>query len=309
MSDIPVLFITFARPEYAKKTFEGIRAAKPQKLYFYSNKARNDFADEIERNEQVRNLINEVDWECDLKIFLRDKHVNIYDSLWGALDWIFENENHAIVLEEDCVPSLAFFDFCSQLLPKYEKDTRIWVISGNNFIEGYNPHNYDYFFSPFAYQYGWASWKDRWQRLNRSGFDVNKIIEYDLYRQIYGSRKGANHAYKWLKRQCDEKGIFNSEAWDYTFQMTMRCNGGFGVVPSINLVSNIGTIGAHTKGYQNRIHNRQLPSSAAYKIRNHPPFVVSDYHFTNKFFHTITNRKTSFLKRLLLYISTFGNKK
>lgn len=302
MSDIPVLFITFARPNYAEKTFEGIRSAKPRKLYFYSNKARDDFPDEQERNEQVRRLLEKVDWNCDLKVFLRDQHVNIYDSLWGAIDWIFDNEDHAIILEEDCVPSLAFFDFCSQLLPMYEKDNRVWLISGNNFIEGYNPHDYDYFFSPFAYQYGWASWKDRWQRLNRSGFDVNKIIEYDLYRQIYGSRKGANHAYKWLKKQCDEKGHFKTQAWDYTFQMTMRCNGGFGIVPSINLVSNIGEMGVHNKGSKNRIHNRRLPLSTSYKIQNHPPFVVSDFHFTNKFFDTITNRKTSFSKRLVSYL-------
>ena len=39
MVETPVLFITFARPDYARQTWDGIKAAKPQTLYFYSNKA------------------------------------------------------------------------------------------------------------------------------------------------------------------------------------------------------------------------------------------------------------------------------
>jgi len=239
-TSIPVLFITFARPEYARQTFDGIKKAKPSNLYFYSNKARIDKPDEIDRNNTIRAYLKEIDWECDIKTYFRDEYVDIYTSLWGAIDWVFENEEQAIILEEDCVPSLAFFDFCEQLLPQYKDDQRVWVISGNNFIEGFNPNNYDYFFSPFAYQYGWASWKSRWNRLNRKGFNVTKIIEYDLYKQLYSSRKAANHAYRQLKRYGENIGIWKPEAWDYVFQMSMRINGGFGIVPKVNLVSNIG---------------------------------------------------------------------
>ena len=52
----PVLFITFVRPDYARKTFDSIRAAQPSKLYFYSNKGRIEKEGEIERNEEIRSL-------------------------------------------------------------------------------------------------------------------------------------------------------------------------------------------------------------------------------------------------------------
>jgi hypothetical protein len=302
-TSIPVLFITFARPEYARQTFDGIKKAKPSNLYFYSNKARIDKPDEIDRNNTIRAYLKEIDWECDIKTYFRDEYVDIYTSLWGAIDWVFENEEQAIILEEDCVPSLAFFDFCEQLLPQYKDDQRVWVISGNNFIEGFNPNNYDYFFSPFAYQYGWASWKSRWNRLNRKGFNVTKIIEYDLYKQLYSSRKAANHAYRQLKRYGENIGIWKPEAWDYVFQMSMRINGGFGIVPKVNLVSNIGVSGVHNIESKKLIHNRKISSSNSYEINSPPPFVVTDYQYTSNFFKKITSNKKPFVLRLLNYLN------
>ena len=308
--DIPTLFVTFARPEYAQQTFNAIRKAKPRKLYFYSNKARNDSPDEVDRNNHVRALVNEIDWDCELKTFFRDEYVDMFTSIWSAIDWVFDNEEQAIILEEDCVPSVAFFDFCEQLLHKFKSDQRIWVVSGNNFIEGYNPNGYDYFFSPFAYQYGWASWRSRWNQINRNGFSVNDIIRYKLYRQILCTGKGENYAKKWLIQHQDSDGVFRTKAWDIAFQLSMRCNGSFGVVPKVNLVSNIGTHGVNNSGNINNIHNRVLPEGEKYIIKTTPPFIVSDFSYTNRFFEKITLYKTPFLIRVLKYMKKriHGNK-
>lgn len=275
MVETPVLFVTFARPEYARKTFDAIKRAKPRKLYFYSDKGRKDEPNEIERNNQVRALVNEINWDCDLKTFFREKHSgNIDVSLWGAYDWIFENEEQAILLEEDCVPSLAFFDFCDQLLPKYKEDKRIWVVSGNNFIEGFNPHGYDYFFSYFTFMYGWASWSDRWQKVIRDRLPFEKIKEYRLFDQIYVDPVAVKHALKFTKK------IVNTPCWDYRFTISMKCQGGFGIIPRVNLVSNIGLSGEHNKGGENIFHKRILPDFEKYIISSHPPFVVPDYGYS-----------------------------
>lgn len=37
--------------------------------------------------------------------------MDVYTSVRGAMDWVFENEEQAIVLEDDCVPSVAFLSF------------------------------------------------------------------------------------------------------------------------------------------------------------------------------------------------------
>jgi hypothetical protein len=290
MVNTPVLFATFSRPDYARKTFDAIKKAKPKKLYFYSDKARDNKPDEIERNNQVRDLVKEIDWDCELITFFREKHSGDIDtSLWGAYDWVFNNEEEVIILEEDCVPSLAFFDFCDQLLPKFKDDPRVWIISGNNIIEDYNPNQYDYFFSFFPYMYGWASWRDRWKKVKRDRLPYEKIKEYHLFNQIYIEPAAAKQALKFTEK------IVNTPCWDYHFTISMKCNGGLGVIPKVNLVSNIGIFGEHNKGNQSILHKRSLPAFDKYIINNPPPFVVSDYGYSKYFYNNY------YLKRKKLF--------
>jgi len=294
----PVLFVTFARPDYARQTFNAIKKAKPEKLYFYSNKARKDSSVEIQRNEQIRGFINEIDWNCDLKTYFRDEYVDIYTSLWGAFDWVFENEEQAIILEEDCVPSIAFFDFCDQLLLKFKNDRRIWVISGNNFLEGYNPNNYDYFFSYFTFMYGWASWRDRWKNIIRGELPYEQIKEYRLYEQLYANKKAAKITLNFVRK------IVNTPAWDHRFQVTIRCNGGFGIIPKINLVSNIGLFGEHNVGKESIFHNRSLVVLNKYEIVNHPPFVVPDFNYNKKWYKAYLFKRRNLIYRFVNKLSS-----
>jgi len=294
IKDIPTLFIPFARPEYARQTFDAIKKVKPKKLYFYCDKARERNEEEIKNNNIIRNYIKEIDWECDLKTWFRDENIGVYQSILDAIDWFFEHEEMGIILEEDCLPSIAFFDFCRQLLPKYKDDFRVWYIGGNNLIEEYTPNTYDYYFTFFAYQWGWATWANRWKKIIRTGFDVEKIIEYKLYDQLYASKRGAKSAYKFLNKVKNEQGIWKPKSWDLMFIMTSRINGGFGIAPRINLVSNIGVFGTNSKGINKITHNRKIPSDANYIILKHPPFVVPDFKYNQIFIKKILNKKNFF---------------
>lgn len=295
---IPILFITFARPDYAQKVFCQIKKTRPRKLYFYSNKARPNNPDEIKNNLLIRDYIHEIDWPCELKLFFREKHVDVFTSVLSALDWIFENEEEAIVLEEDCVPSLAFFDFCRQLLPLYRDDIRVWLISGDNYFPEYNPSGYDYIFSRYSYQYGWASWRSRWIQVRRSNIPFKEMVEYKLYHQLFPGNKEAS-----MRQYQDEKAyryIQNKPCWDYLFGFAAKMNGGFGIIPKINLVSNIGVSGFHNSKAVSYIHNLPVSESKCYEINCHPPFVVPDYRYDRYFYSNFG--RTQSLVNLFHYI-------
>lgn len=144
MVQTPVLFMTFVRPEYARKSWDAIKAAKPKTLYFYSNKGRKEKEGEIERNNEIRAFINEIDWDCNLHTWFRDEYVDIYTSLLGAKQWAFEHEETLIMLEEDTCASLAFFEFCDHFLEVYKDDQRIGFITGNNYANNYDAGNRDH---------------------------------------------------------------------------------------------------------------------------------------------------------------------
>lgn len=292
MVETPVLFITFAREDYARQTFDNIKLARPEALYFYSNKARTDIPNEVVQNKNIRSFVNEINWDCKLHTFFRDDYVDVYTSLWSAIDWVFENEEHAIILEEDCVPSVAFFDFCDKMLQQYKDDKRIWVISGNNFIENYNPNNYDYFFSYFPYMYGWASWKNRWKKVIRESLPVDDIIEYKLFDQIYVDSRAAKKAMTFIRKIVDTK------AWDYRFTISMKCHGGFGIIPRVNLVTNIGINGVHNCGHLSIFHKKSSISSTTYDINNTPPFIVPDFGYSKNWYESYYLKESNIFSKV-----------
>ncbi len=308
ISDIPVLFFPFSRPQYARQVFDAIKKAQPRKFYFYCDKAREGNEEEIKNNNIIREYINEVDWDCDLKTWFRDENIGVYTSILNAIDWFFDNEEYGIILEEDCLPSMAFFDFCRQLLPKYKDDPRVWFISGNNFVEDFDFKGYDYLFSAISYQWGWATWKSRWEKNNRNGFDIKKMIEEKLFYNVFGSKKIARFEnIKWLQ-SANEKGVLIPVSWDYIFQMTMRTYNGLAIVPRINLTSNIGVIGFNSKKSNKHFHNKKLPEESVFIIQKNPNFVVSNMDYVHAFYNKLLLRHY-WSKMIRYYLSKLGVKR
>ncbi len=294
-TEIPVLFITFARPVYARQSFNAIKKAKPSKLYFYSNKSRDENPEELRKNDEIRSFVNEIDWECDVKTYFRSEYVNVYESLWSAIDWVFANEENAIILEEDCVASKSFFSFCEQLLNKYKFDRRVWVISGNNYFGSYNPGDYDYIFSRYPFKYGWASWRDRWNLLERKEIPWKEIKEYQVHRQQFSLSKRKANFYINLQEK-NYNFIQENPAWDYIFDFNMILNGGVGVIPKENLVTNIGELGEHNNFNDKRVHNRERSISDAYFIQKEPPFVIPNFKYDRLYFNGLYRRSSLFYR-------------
>ncbi len=241
----PVLFITFARPEYASLSFEGIRKAKPASLYFYSNLARTDHPQEVQNNQAVRDLVRSIDWECELHTFFRTEHVDIYTSLLSAIDWVFANEEKAIVIEEDCVASVSFFRFCDEMLSRYTSEKRAWIISGDNFtplIQNNTPDS-DYYFSRYPHIYGWASWRDRWNLLDRDMLSWHSTKGGNVFKDYFLSNKEAVFWEKLFARH--HESISTRKVWDFLFVYSRIVQKAWGIVPRQNLVSNIGVSGTH----------------------------------------------------------------
>ena len=108
--DTAVLFVDICTASICPSGFVPDKEGQSLRNFnFYSNKARVDRPDEVRNNEEIRSWVKEVDWDCELHTFFREEYVDVYTSVRGAMDWVFENEEQAIVLEDDCVPSVVFF--------------------------------------------------------------------------------------------------------------------------------------------------------------------------------------------------------
>lgn len=243
MVEVPVLYITFCRPEYARLSFDAIKRAQPRKLYFYSNKAREDRPDEVRRNEEVRAFVKEIDWDCEVVTWFRDEYVDIYTSLWGAMDWLFSNEEKGIVLEEDCVASEAFFTYCEKMLEFYKDDKRVSIISGNNRTPEYNPSGKRVFLTTHVDIYGWANWANRWKS---NDWEMKQWpIDFKKVRLYFGDFLPAYRIYRGWKRL--HSSIKTYRPWDRISAYNRAKNNTYGLIPATNLVEDIGKYGVHHK--------------------------------------------------------------
>lgn len=242
-NDTAVLLIAFGRVELARRTFDAIKAAKPSKFYFYTNAGRPEFPDECKRNEIVRSMAKEVDWPCEFKTWFRERPVGVLDSIRLAINWVFENEEKAIIMEEDCVGSPAWFTFANEMLDKFRDDKRIWMIGGSNYANGYNPYNYSYNFSRFFFIYGWASWRDRWEKIDWNNLHPESLNQYGVVDSYYPNHQQR----KFFKNRIRQYGSMNSKlkTWDYAFWNAAIENNAYCVIPPFHLVQNIGVEGVH----------------------------------------------------------------
>lgn len=283
MVETPVLYIAYCRPEYARQSFNAIKRAKPKKLYFYSNIAREGRPDEKRRNDEVRAMAKEVDWDCEVKTYFREDYVDIFPSLWSAIDWVFENEEQAIVLEEDAVATQGFFEYCEDMLKRYKDEKDVWLISGNNFTPQYSPKGLDVFFSRYAGIWGWAGWKDRWERIDRkmTGYPTEG---YNVLKKYFGSGIQAKFMGKYFTdtyKLIDKQG-----PWDRIFWYTCANNMGKFVRPKVGLVTNVETYGTNHDSRATLNSSKKIEAVVCNKfiVKNVPSAISFDNHYDTQHF-------------------------
>ncbi len=233
LSCAPVLFLVFNRPERTRQVFEAIRAAQPSHLFVAADGPRPHRLAEAERCEQVRAIATAVDWPCEVHTLFRESNLGCGRAVSEAISWFFDHVPEGIVLEDDCLPDASFFDFGTALLERYRGDRRVFKIAGTNPVgswPGFAGANY--FFSSYGYSWGWASWRDRW-----ACFDLNiadwPSFERSSHARHYPFSRQRNQGFR-----ATHAGLIDT--WDYQWHYTISCNHGLVVIPTINLVRNIG---------------------------------------------------------------------
>lgn len=238
--DVSVLLIFFNRPEVFGKVFEQVKLARPSRLFLYQDGARNE--KDYEGIKKCREIAEEIDWECEVYTKFQDKNFGCDPSEYIAQKWAFTMTDKCIVIEDDDVPSQSFFPFCKEMLDRYEKDTRVWMVSGFNHEEITQNVNSDYFFTEFMSIWGWATWKrvvDTWDSLY-SFLDEKKNIEK------FEFLIKENRLRKDFIKTCQKHRESGKEHYETILWASMILNSGLAVMPKYNLINNIGTLSDST---------------------------------------------------------------
>lgn len=268
----PVSLHIFNRPDLTRLVFDQIRQYRPPVLFVVADGPREGNPTDAENCRSTRSIFDEVDWKCELVKNYSDINLGSYKRNSSGLNWLFETVDEAIILEDDCVPDPTFFIFCEELLTRYRDDSRIGVICGNNFLASTPYGRYSYFFSSCPLLWGWAAWKRTWKQID---FEMKGWPEFRRtgLPNVFPNRR--LHKYWDSLFQSIYIGKINP-AWDYFLMLTCYMENMSAVIPSVNLVSNVGFDDRGSHCVNKRWPCANVPQRSMQFPLIHPPHMVVD---------------------------------
>lgn len=264
-----VAFLIYRRPDLTVRVFAEIARARPERLLVVADGPRSD--EERMSCEAARRVIEKVNWPCEVLTHYSDVNLGCKRRVSSGLDWVFQNAEEAIILEDDCLPHPSFFAFAEAMLARYRDDHRIFHVGGSCFVK--RRTGCSYYFSRYPQIWGWATWRRAW-----SHYDV-AMAKWPAFREAGG-----------LARTLDDPravaawtALFNDmhadriNTWDHAWVFACMDNHGLTIIPSVNLVANIGfgIDATHTQFHPDlkRIANRR---ARAIGVIRHPSAIEVD---------------------------------
>jgi hypothetical protein len=267
---VPVVFCVFNRPSPTRTVFAAIADARPARLLVVADGPRNDRPGEASLCEQVREIVQQVDWPCEVLTNFSDTNLGCRERIISGLNWAFSLVEEAIILEDDCLPDPSFFPFCRELLERYRGDSRIAMISGDNFTGVPLSTGYSYFFSRMTHIWGWATWRSAWARYDRHLRNWPEIKRAKLLAEIFDQPKLVEY---WTARFDGMHDDTGPNTWDYQWAYTNFINNALCVTPAVNMVTNIG-FGADATHTTSANNDMAFPSHPLEWPLRHPPSFV-----------------------------------
>jgi hypothetical protein len=293
----PVAFIIFNRPETTQKVFNAIVQAKPSVLFVIADGPRNNRPREKEKCIETRSIVEKIDWDCQVFKNYSETNLGCRKRVSSGIDWVFDNVEEAIILEDDCLPHPTFFRYCQELLSRYRDVKNVMLISGDKVLSDYKVENESYYFSEYVHIWGWATWGRAWQLFDLEMKDWDRISKPNFYENHLYKKSTVKYWRKLFQEVYDGK----IDTWDYQLQFAQWKNKMLSIVPANNLVINLGfgIDPTNTKGSGGLYRKMQLQGMNF--PMSHPKQIISNFQadkIENNLFHKFGLKEK--IRRLLL---------
>jgi len=237
MNLAPIILFVYNRPWHLQQTLKALKQntlAEKSELFIYSdgNKDNTDEAKVLE----VRRFIHDFRGFKSLKIIENDKNLGLAKSVIEGVSEVLSTNDKVIVLEDDIITAPSFLTFMNNALEYYQNNKNIFSISGYTYpINIPASYREEVFISYRSSSWGWATWKDRWEKTDWKVKDFNIFVK-DKNAQRLFNRAGEDYTpmlYSQMRNEIDSWAI----RWAYSHFR----NNGYCLFPTKPLCENIGT--------------------------------------------------------------------
>jgi hypothetical protein len=245
MSLSPIILFCYNRHDKVIEVIKNLQEnylAKDSELFVFCDgpKSEKDLI-EVRKTHEV---LDKISGFKNVVIEKRSLNFGLANSVIYGVNKVLEKHQKLIVLEDDIIVSKSFLKFMNEALDFYENDEKLFSICAFNFDSNlYKKRQYleDVFFvKKRGSSWGWATWKNRWQKVN---FD---ITDYEIFKNNKAQIKLFNQYGSNLSEMLERHMLNKIDSWFIRVTYHQFRNNLGTIFPVKSLAKNIGFDGLGT---------------------------------------------------------------
>lgn len=229
----PVVIFVFNRTQTLRRLLTVLAELRPATLMIVADGPRASHGEDERRCAAVRALVERVEWPCSVRRNYAAANLGCDRRIESGVDWVFDQVDEAIFLEDDLLPDPSFFTWCHEMLSRYRRDPSVMQAVGRNELAQWHRAFGDHHLIWRASPLGWATWRDTWiagQSVPLPGEQsaIDRLVAQGRLDPLLGEH------FTMLRDLVQHGG---ATAWDSRWALRRVLLGGATAVPPMNLVA------------------------------------------------------------------------
>lgn len=282
----PIVLFVYNRPEHTLRTLESLAKntlAKDSSLYIFADGPKKDSSLEtLTKIEETRKQLRLKKWCKEVYIIESETNKGLANSIIDGITDIINKYGRIIVLEDDIVTTPGFLQYMNDALDCYESESKVMHISAFLPYSKLICHLPETFLVRNMSCWGWATWKDRWDKLI---FDTDYLYHHLPTLPDFDQMNFADLPETNMYQQIIDNYEGKIKTWAIKWYSTIFINQGLCLYPHRSLVKNIGFdgTGIHS-GYTSHIYKVITGNSVRVKkIENIEKSTIGEEYFIDAY--------------------------
>ena len=251
----PIAVFAFNRPDHLRQTLEALAAnelAAASDLTIFCDGPRHE--KEKSLTDAARSVAAEARGFHSVEVIARERNLGCANSVIAGLEEMFSRHERLVVIEDDILCSPHTLRFLNAGLERYADEPVVFNIAAwsppPRIVSVSGGYPYDAYFVPRFDGWGWASWRDRWEKVDWLMPDYAFFTESRCLQNAFN--QGGEDMAPMLHAQMEGK----IDAWDIRMDYARFKHGCVGLNPVRSYTTNIGMgSGTHTTTASTRLDN------------------------------------------------------
>lgn len=228
-----VLIVAYARPANLLQILSVLEPLKLE-IYLFVDASNGEHQ---ELNTKTVKIAREIEAKKGINVRVSSRNLGVGKAVPAGINWAFEHEDELFILEDDCIPSVEFFDYVRRF--RKHLNPKIKMISGINLIPESKRISSPGISSLSSYPsiWGWFTTAESWNSLNMYNERLPSPI---TILGCFFRRPSKILSVSFFYAACIRVHKKETAAWDCQVALAMLIHNYFSIIPSRNMIQNIG---------------------------------------------------------------------